>query len=126
MQAVKWMVAKLQGFETAFFLQGNEWWRSYKEINRHPSLPWNYITHGFLDPSAFPDKNCPPVEVCGTNVYGNSLFKYTERGDKTSQYPYLVAILSNWVLDNWVYRSPILSHFYRLFANFGRFLVTCG
>ena len=30
------MVAKLQG------------------INQHPSLPWNFITHGFLDPSAFP------------------------------------------------------------------------
>ena len=34
---------------------GNEWSRSCKEINRHPSLPWNFITHGFLDPSAFPD-----------------------------------------------------------------------
>ena len=29
--------------------------RSYREINQHPSLPWNFITHGFLDPSAFPD-----------------------------------------------------------------------
>ena len=37
------------------FLQGNEWPRSYREINQHPSLPWNFITHGFLDPSAFPD-----------------------------------------------------------------------
>ena len=34
---------------------GNKWSRSYREINRHPSLPWNFITHGFLDPSAFPD-----------------------------------------------------------------------
>ena len=51
MQAVKWVVAKLQGD----FLQGNEWSRSYREINRHPSLPWNFITHGFLDPSAVPD-----------------------------------------------------------------------
>ena len=30
-------------------------------------------------------------------IYGNSLFKYTEGGDKTSQYSYLVVILSNWV-----------------------------
>ena len=36
-----------------FFLQENEWSRSYREINQHPSLPWNSITHGFLDPSAF-------------------------------------------------------------------------
>ena len=34
---------------------GNEWSRSYREIDQHPSLPWNFITHGFLDPSAFPD-----------------------------------------------------------------------
>ena len=34
---------------------GNERSRSYKEINQHPSLPWNFITHGFLDPSVFPD-----------------------------------------------------------------------
>ena len=38
-----------------FFLQGNEWSRSYREINQHPGLPWNFITHGFLDPSAFCD-----------------------------------------------------------------------
>ena len=38
-----------------FFLQDNEWSRSYREINQHPRLPWNFITHGFLDPSAFPD-----------------------------------------------------------------------
>ena len=39
-------------------------------------------------------------------MYGNSLLKYTRGGDKTSQYSYLVAILSNWVPDNWVYRLP--------------------
>ena len=44
-----------------------------------------------------------------TNIYGNSLWNYTEGGDKTSQYPYPVAILSNWVPDNWVYRLPILN-----------------
>ena len=26
------------------------WSRSYREINQHPSLPWNFITHRFLDP----------------------------------------------------------------------------
>ena len=34
----------------------NEWSWSYREINQHPNLPWNFITHGFMDPSAFPDK----------------------------------------------------------------------
>ena len=38
-----------------FFLRGNEWSRRYREINQHPSLLWNCITHGFLDPSAFPE-----------------------------------------------------------------------
>ena len=35
--------------------------RSYKEINQHTSLPWNFITHGFLDPSAFPDNVVPKM-----------------------------------------------------------------
>ena len=26
-----------------------------REINKQPSLPWNFITHSFLDPSAFPE-----------------------------------------------------------------------
>ena len=43
-----------------------------------------------------------------TNIYVNSLLKYTEGGDKNSQYSYLVVILSNWVCDNWVYRLPNL------------------
>ena len=29
--------------------------RSYTETNQHNNLPWNFISHGFLDPSAFPD-----------------------------------------------------------------------
>ena len=29
--------------------------RSYREINQHPSLPWNLVTHGFLDSSTFPE-----------------------------------------------------------------------
>ena len=41
--------------QNCFFVQGNEWSRSYREINRHPSLPRNFITHGFLDPSTFPE-----------------------------------------------------------------------
>ena len=35
-------------------------------------------------------------EKQGTKTCGNSLLKYTEGGDKTSQYSYLVVILSNW------------------------------
>ena len=38
-----------------FVLQGNEWSRSYRETNQHPSLPWNFITHGFLDLSGTGD-----------------------------------------------------------------------
>ena len=56
MQAVKWVVAKLQGDKTASFcreMSGREVTGSLS--NQHPSLPWNFITHGFLDPSAFPD-----------------------------------------------------------------------
>ena len=41
-------------------------------------------------------------EAFATNIYGNSLLKYTEGGGKTSQYSYLVVILSNLVPDNWV------------------------
>ena len=33
-----------------FFLQKNEWSASYRVTNQHPNLPWNFITHGFLDP----------------------------------------------------------------------------
>ena len=32
-----------------------QWGKRDREINQHPNLPWNYITHGFLDPSAFPE-----------------------------------------------------------------------
>ena len=42
-------------------------------------------------------------------MYGNSLLKYTEGGDTTSQYSYLVAILSNWVPDHWVYRFLMIA-----------------
>ena len=38
-----------------FFLREDEWSRSYRVTKQHPSLPWNFMTHGFLDRSAFPD-----------------------------------------------------------------------
>ena len=56
-----------------FLLQGNEWSRSYRKINQHPNLPWNFITHGFLDPSAFPDQ-CSAC--CG---YADSMEKTEKR-----------------------------------------------
>ena len=31
----------------------NEWSRSCREINQHPNLPWNFITHGILTPPRF-------------------------------------------------------------------------
>ena len=39
------------------FPQDHECSRSYKVTNQHPNLPWNSITHGFLDPSVLPDKH---------------------------------------------------------------------
>ena len=39
------------------------------------------------------------------NTYGNSLSRYTEGWDKTSQYSYLVVVLLNWVPDNWVLKT---------------------
>ena len=45
-----------------------------------------------------------------TDIYGNSLLKYTQRkGDKTSQYSYLVVILSNGVPDNWGKKKAFVS-----------------
>ena len=40
----------------------------------------------------------------GINVSGSSLSKCTEGGYKTSMCSYLIAILSNWVPDNWVFQ----------------------
>ena len=51
----KWVVAKLQGDETALFCGKNERSRRYRVTNQHPGLPLNFMTHGFLDPSAFPE-----------------------------------------------------------------------
>ena len=72
MQAVKWVVAKLQGGKTASFCRE----MSGREVtgrNQHPSLPWNFITHGFLDPSALPDFLCWEISAQGVskNVVGN-------------------------------------------------------
>ena len=69
MKAVKWLVAKLQGDKTASFCRENERSRSYREMNQRPNLPWNSITHGILEPSAFPETifhyNLPPyVSPC--------------------------------------------------------------
>ena len=54
MQAVKWVVAKLQGDETASFCREMSG-REVQGDNQHPNLPWNFSTHGFLDPSTFPE-----------------------------------------------------------------------
>ena len=35
---------EVTGRQNHFFLQKDEWSRSYREINRHPNLPWNFIT----------------------------------------------------------------------------------
>ena len=48
MKVVKWVVAKLQGDKKTA--------SCWRVTNPHPGLPWNFMTHGFLDPSAFPDK----------------------------------------------------------------------
>ena len=56
---VKQAVAKIQGDKNCFFsrkivtrrpknlllLRDNEWWQIYREINQHPNLPWNILTH---------------------------------------------------------------------------------
>ena len=57
MQAAKRAVAKLQGGKTASFcweIISNEWSRSYREINQLLSS-MELFTHGYLDPSAFPE-----------------------------------------------------------------------
>ena len=51
MKAVKWAVAKLQG------------------DNQHPSLPWNFKTHVFLDQK----KSRKKVWSCGTSHKGFSI-----------------------------------------------------
>ena len=47
---LKRVVAKLQG-ET-----------------QHPSLTWNFVTHGFLDPSAFPDTMVIEIHYGGSKT----------------------------------------------------------
>ena len=51
--------------EIKLLLSSGKWVRSYRVTNQHPSLPSNFITHGFLDPSAFPDSGAlnpdPPI-----------------------------------------------------------------
>ena len=50
---------------------------------QHPSLPWNFVTHGFLDPSAFPDyhytQNYYRTELYYFSInFGNSCSAITE------------------------------------------------
>ena len=43
---------KMQGDKSvSLLLQEDEWSRSCREINLHPRLPWNFMTHGLLHPS---------------------------------------------------------------------------
>ena len=51
-----------------FFQQANEWSRSYRERYQHPNLSWDSITHGFLDPSAFPEI-CPYLDHMHYPIY---------------------------------------------------------
>ena len=46
---------KVTGRQNFFFLREDERLRSYRVINKHPRLPWNFMTREFLDPSAFPE-----------------------------------------------------------------------
>ena len=50
--------------------------RSYREIKQHPSLPWNFVTHGFLDPSAFPLK----LTEVSTRVMGDQFLSSASAG----------------------------------------------
>ena len=66
MQAVKRAVAKLQGDKTASFsgeMSGREKMQGDKSayLSSMELYPWNFMTHGFLDLSAFP--------VFKTNVF---------------------------------------------------------
>ena len=72
-----------------------------------PDFCWGGVDWEPVDPvGRRPNSTRQRQEKQYTNIYGNSLLKCTEGGDKTSQYSYFVAILSNWVWDNWVYRLP--------------------
>ena len=57
MTAVKWVVTKLQRDKTASFweMSGREVTRCYDKSTLH--LPQNFMTHRFLDPSAFPEES---------------------------------------------------------------------
>ena len=55
MQAVKWVVAKLQGDKKQkkkLLLAAGKWVVAKLRVTKqHPNLPWNFMTPGFLDPS---------------------------------------------------------------------------
>ena len=44
----------------------------------HPSRPWNLITHGFLDPSAFPDNS--GVEMAASILWAPGVFLVLSAG----------------------------------------------
>ena len=78
---------EVTGRWNCFFLRENEWSRSYKATNQHPSLPWNFITHGFLDPSSFPENNStwrpnkdllglPCLQKCVLRLWGEIWFEF--------------------------------------------------
>ena len=48
------------------FSAGHEWSRSYREINEHPNLPWNFIAlMDFWTPLAFPENSLLCLFLCG-------------------------------------------------------------
>ena len=56
---------KLHGDETV--LLEDEWLRSYRVTNQHPDLPWNLMTHGFLDPIHV---SCDPADQLQASLGG--------------------------------------------------------
>ena len=54
--------------ERCFCLQEDEWSRSYKERSQHPNHPESFMTHGFLHPSAFPERR---VKWLGESAQGH-------------------------------------------------------
>ena len=81
---------------------------------------WDLVNPIVADPAAQDNKKRNNIQkliyiyiytkafIC---IDGNSLLRYTEGGDKTSQYSYLVVILSNWFPNNWIYRCRCKNRF---------------
>ena len=60
---------EVTGRYTCFFLQENAWSLSHRVTNQHPHLPWNFMTHGFLGPSAFLLSVATPAEPRGKKTH---------------------------------------------------------